>query len=44
MSMSFIIVMTYDENVIPTFERIYHIRDGRTFEGPGERLMRSHDH
>ena len=27
-----IIVVTHDENIIPTFKRIYNIRDGRTFE------------
>lgn len=27
-----IIVVTHDEKIIPTFKRIYHIRDGRTFE------------
>jgi putative ABC transport system ATP-binding protein len=31
-----IIVVTHDENIIPTFKRIYSIRDGRTFEQPGE--------
>lgn len=25
-----IIVVTHDEKIIPTFKRIYHIRDGRT--------------
>jgi ABC-type siderophore export system fused ATPase/permease subunit len=30
-----IIVVTHDEKIIPTFERIYHIRDGRTYEEPG---------
>lgn len=32
-----IIVVTHDENIIPTFKRIYNIRDGRTFEESGER-------
>ena len=27
-----IIVVTHDEKIIPTFKRIYHIRDGKTFE------------
>lgn len=27
-----VIVVTHDEKIIPTFERIYHIRDGRTHE------------
>jgi putative ABC transport system ATP-binding protein len=27
-----VIVVTHDEKIIPTFERIYHIRDGRTEE------------
>lgn len=31
-----IIVVTHDEKIIPTFKRIYHIRDGRTVEEPGE--------
>ena len=31
-----IIVVTHDEKIIPTFKRIYHIRDGRTFEETGE--------
>lgn len=31
-----VIVVTHDENIIPTFERIYHIRDGRTVEEVGE--------
>ncbi len=26
-----IIVVTHDEKIIPTFKRIYHIRDGRTY-------------
>ena len=32
-----IIVVTHDEKIIPTFQRIYHIRDGQTHEeaGPG---------
>ncbi len=29
-----IIVVTHDEKIIPTFKRIYHIRDGRTYEVP----------
>ncbi len=31
-----IIVVTHDEKIIPTFRRIYHIRDGRTYEQSGE--------
>jgi len=31
-----IIVVTHDEKIIPTFKRIYHIRDGRTTEEAGE--------
>jgi putative ABC transport system ATP-binding protein len=31
-----IIVVTHDEKIIPTFKRIYHIRDGQTVEEPGE--------
>jgi putative ABC transport system ATP-binding protein len=31
-----IIVVTHDENIIPTFRRIYSIRDGRTIEEAGE--------
>ena len=31
-----IIVVTHDEKIIPTFKRIYHIRDGRTVEKAGE--------
>ena len=30
-----IIVVTHDEKIIPTFQRIYRIRDGRTFEEAG---------
>ena len=32
-----IIVVTHDEKIIPTFKRIYQIRDGKTFaeKGPG---------
>ncbi len=33
-----IIVVTHDEKIIPTFKRIYHIRDGRTDEEPGQGL------
>ena len=33
---SAIIVVTHDEKIIPTFKRIYHIRDGRTVEERGE--------
>ena len=31
-----IIVVTHDEKIIPTFKRMYHIRDGRTHEEAGE--------
>ena len=31
-----IVVVTHDEKIIPTFRRIYHIRDGRTHEETGE--------
>lgn len=31
-----IIVVTHDEKIIPTFKRIYHIRDGKTHEEAGE--------
>lgn len=31
-----IIVVTHDEKIIPTFKRIYHIRDGRTYEEAGK--------
>ena len=33
-----IIVVTHDEKIIPTFKRLYHIRDGRTHEQRGEGL------
>lgn len=31
-----VIVVTHDEKIIPTFRRIYHIRDGRTHEEAGD--------
>ena len=31
-----IIIVTHDEKIIPTFKRIYYIRDGRTVEERGE--------
>jgi putative ABC transport system ATP-binding protein len=31
-----IIVVTHDEKIIPTFKRVYHIRDGQTVEEAGE--------
>ena len=31
-----IIIVTHDEKIIPSFKRIYHIRDGRTHEEAGE--------
>ncbi|MGB5984888.1 MAG: ABC transporter ATP-binding protein, partial [Desulfobacterales bacterium] len=34
-----IIVVTHDEKIIPTFKRIYHIRDGQTHEAAGEGKM-----
>lgn len=33
-----IIVVTHDEKIIPTFKRIYRIRDGRTYEEAGQGL------
>lgn len=33
---SAIIVVTHDEKIIPTFKRLYQIRDGRTVEEKGE--------
>lgn len=33
-----IIVVTHDEKIIPTFKRIYHIRDGITHEEAGQGL------
>ncbi len=35
-SQTAIIVVTHDEKIIPTFKRIYHIRQGRTVQQPGE--------
>ena len=31
-----IIVVTHDEKILPSFKRIYHIRDGKTYEEAGE--------
>ncbi len=31
-----VIVVTHDEKIIPTFRRIYQIRDGRTHEQAGQ--------
>lgn len=31
-----IIIVTHDEKIIPTFKRLYNIRDGRTIEEAGE--------
>lgn len=31
-----VIVVTHDEKIIPSFKRLYRIRDGRTFEEAGE--------
>jgi putative ABC transport system ATP-binding protein len=33
-----IIVVTHDEKIIPSFKRLYHIRDGRTYEEAGQGL------
>ncbi len=35
-SQAAIIVVTHDEKIMPTFKRIYHIRDGQTVEEAGE--------
>jgi len=35
-SQAAVIVVTHDEKIIPTFKRIYHIREGRTVEEEGE--------
>ena len=35
-SQTAIIVVTHDEKIIPTFKRIYHIREGRTVAEAGE--------
>lgn len=35
-SQAAVIVVTHDEKILPTFKRIYHIRDGRTVEVSGE--------
>ncbi len=35
-SQTAIIVVTHDEKIIPSFKRIYHIREGRTVEEAGE--------
>ncbi len=34
-----VIVVTHDEKIIPTFQRIYQIRDGRTHEERGQGLQ-----
>lgn len=31
-----IVVVTHDEKIIPTFKRLYNIRDGKTYEEAGE--------
>lgn len=31
-----VIVVTHDDKIIPTFERLYHIRDGVTYEEQGQ--------
>ena len=33
-----IIVVTHDDKIIPTFKRMYHIRDGHTYEEAGQGL------
>jgi putative ABC transport system ATP-binding protein len=35
-SQAAVIVVTHDEKIIPTFKRIYNIREGRTVEEVGE--------
>lgn len=35
-SQAAVIIVTHDEKIIPTFKRIYHIREGRTVEEIGE--------
>jgi putative ABC transport system ATP-binding protein len=35
-SQAAVIVVTHDEKIIPTFKRIYHIREGRTVEEAGD--------
>ena len=37
-SQAAILVVTHDEKIIPTFKRIYHIRDGQTVEEVGAGL------
>ena len=40
-----IIVVTHDEKIIPTFKRLYHIRDGKTHEVDGEgRITQEAEH
>jgi len=35
-----IIIVTHDEKIIPTFKRLYHIRDGQTVEElPGQQVV-----
>ncbi len=34
-----VIVVTHDEKIIPTFKRIYQIRDGQTHEQPGQAAL-----
>ena len=43
-SQTAIIVVTHDEKIIPTFKRIYHIRDGQTVEEAGEGLSLERPH
>jgi putative ABC transport system ATP-binding protein len=33
-----VVLVTHDEKIIPTFRRIYHIRDGHTYEEAGQGL------
>jgi len=37
-----VIVVTHDEKIIPTFKRLYHIRDGQTVEVQGEGRALTH--
>lgn len=39
-----IIVVTHDDVIIPTFKRIYRIREGRTYEEQGEGRIREEDY
>lgn len=39
-----IIVVTHDDVIIPTFKRIYRIREGRTYEEQGEGRIKEEDY